>query len=50
LLLADELKEVRAGAPAASTEEDQLIAEALEQLADRMESLAERLEGRPANP
>ncbi len=47
LLLADELKEVRANGPAAPVPEpetDSLIAEALERLAERMEMLAERLE------
>jgi cell division protein ZapA len=47
LLLADELKEVRATAPAAPVAEpeaDSLIADALERLAERMEILAERLE------
>jgi cell division protein ZapA len=52
LLLADELKEVRAGgsgAPVAEPEGDTLIAEALERLAERMEMLAERLEGGTRN-
>jgi cell division protein ZapA len=47
LLLADELKEARAGgtaAPASDAEEDRLVTEALERLADRMEALAARLE------
>ncbi len=52
LLLADELKEVRANGPAASVAEpetDSLIAEALERLAERMEILAERLESGARN-
>jgi len=47
LLLADELQEARAGAPArpaSDPEEDRLVAEALESLASRVEALAERLE------
>jgi len=50
LLLADELQEARAGAPASAPssasdpEEDRLVAEALESLADRVEALAQRLE------
>lgn len=45
LLLADELKEHRAGqAPAAAAEIDPAVADALERLADRVESLAEQLE------
>jgi len=52
LLLADELKEVRANGPAASSAEpetDSLIAEALERLAERMETLAEKLESGARN-
>ena len=52
LLLADELKEVRAsGAGAAVSEPDtnSLIADALERLAERMEMLADRLESGPRN-
>jgi cell division protein ZapA len=51
LLLADELKEVRAGGGAGSNdpETDAMMAEALERLADRMEFLAERLEGESRN-
>ncbi len=50
LLLADELKEQRAGQAApASAEIDSAIAEALERLAERMERLAERLEAGPPN-
>ena len=46
LLLADELKEHRAGtAPAASDEVDPAMTDALERLAERIESLADRLEG-----
>jgi len=49
LLLADELKEVRAGGAGASVAEavpDPDVADALERLAERMEMLAERLESR----
>ena len=52
LLIADDLKETRAGAglpdptPAAP---DPAVAEALERLAARMENLAERLEREPAD-
>ncbi|MDB5699117.1 MAG: cell division protein ZapA [Alphaproteobacteria bacterium] len=47
LLLADELKEIRAGkAPAIEAEPDPAVAEALERLAERMEKLAEKLETR----
>jgi cell division protein ZapA len=52
LLLADELKEVRAGGPgavAAEPEPDPAIANALERLAERVEMLAERLESRGRN-
>ena len=46
LLLADDLKEVRAGMglPDPTPTPDPAVAEALEQLASRMENLAERLE------
>ena len=50
LLLADELKEKRAGAPAAASapaspaEEDERVAEALERIAERAERIAEDLE------
>lgn len=45
LMLADEVKERRAGtAPAAEPEEDEAAAEALERLAERVERLADRLE------
>jgi cell division protein ZapA len=51
LLLADEVKEHRAGRPAsASAEPDAAVADGLERLAGRIEALAERLEGRPAAP
>ena len=51
LLLADEVKEARAGnAPAFEPEPDPAVADALERLADRMESLANALESRSANP
>ena len=43
LLLADELKEARAGI-APEAESDPAVAEALERLAERMEMLAQRLE------
>ena len=49
LLLADELKEVRAGSgggAVAAPEPDPAVANALERLAERMEMLAERLESR----
>ncbi len=51
LLLADELKEARAGnAPVYEPEPDPAVAEALERLAARVEALAERLEaGAPAS-
>ena len=47
LLLADELNDVRHGAPAPAP--DPALANAVERLAERMESLAERLEGEAAN-
>jgi len=55
LLLADEVKEKRSGAPSATagppaTGTDPAIPDALERLAERMERLAERLEGKPSNP
>lgn len=52
LLLADELKEIRAGktpAPDAFAEPDPAVAEALERIAQRMEKLAETLESRAAS-
>jgi cell division protein ZapA len=50
LLLADELKEQRAGtAPDADAEPDPQVADALERLARRIESLADRLESGAAN-
>jgi cell division protein ZapA len=52
LLLADELKEIRAGkapAPESFAEPDPAVAEALERIAQRMEKLAETLESRAAN-
>ena len=52
LLLADELKEIRAGkvpAPEPSGEPDPAVAEALERLAERVEKLAEALETRASN-
>jgi len=58
LLLADELKESRAGRPkpaeaaatAAATEPDPRVPDALERLAERMERLAERLETQGPRP
>jgi cell division protein ZapA len=51
LLLADEIKELRAGnAPAPRAEPDPALAEALDALATRMERLADRLEGGGHNP
>nr|WP_295370636.1 cell division protein ZapA [uncultured Sphingosinicella sp.] len=51
LLLADELKEQRAGngAAPAQAEIDPVVADALERLAERIENLAERLESRTAS-
>jgi cell division protein ZapA len=52
LMLADELKEVRAGgAPAAdpAPEPDPMVAQALERLASRIEMLADRLEQEAAS-
>jgi len=50
LLLADEIKEHRAGnAPAEEAEPDPRVADALERLAERMERLAQRLEADAAN-
>jgi cell division protein ZapA len=48
LLLADEVKEIRAGNPGAF-EPDPAVAEALERLADRIEGMADRLESRVGN-
>ncbi|HEY0149474.1 MAG TPA: cell division protein ZapA [Allosphingosinicella sp.] len=55
LLLADELKEKRdaetaAATPAAPSEPDPAIADALERIAERVESLADRLESGAPNP
>jgi cell division protein ZapA len=51
LLLADEIKELRAGtAPPPPAEPDPAIADALDGLASRMERLADRLESGGANP
>ena len=47
LLLADELKDMRAGNPAAF-EPDPAVAQALERIAGQVESLADRLESRAA--
>jgi cell division protein ZapA len=49
LLLADELKEQRAGNAPATAEVDASVADALERLADRIESLAARLESEAAS-
>jgi cell division protein ZapA len=45
LLLADEVKEHRAGNPVAPDDDSGRIADALERLAGRVETLAQRLEG-----
>jgi cell division protein ZapA len=51
LLLADEVKEHRAGnPPPIEAEPDPRVADALERLADRMERLAQKLETGAANP
>ncbi len=54
LLLADEIKELRAGnapaAPAGPAEPDPAIAEALDALAARIERLADRLESGATSP
>ena len=51
LLLADEIKELRAGiAPPEPAEPDPAVAEALDGIAQRMERLADRLEGDADNP
>ncbi|HEX5184066.1 MAG TPA: cell division protein ZapA [Allosphingosinicella sp.] len=51
LLLADEIKEHRAGnPPPPEPETDPRVAEALARLAERMERLAQRLEAEAANP
>ncbi len=49
LLLADELKEQRAGTAPDAGEIDPVVADALERLAERIESLAARLEGEAAS-
>ena len=48
LLLADEVKERRAGNPVPPDDDSGRIADALERLAGRVEALAERLEAKPA--
>lgn len=51
LMLADEVKDRRAGAsPAVEPEEDPAAAEALERLAQRVERLADRLESAARTP
>ena len=51
LLLADEIKELRSGAPvAAPPPPDPAVGQALERLADRIERIAERLENGSRNP
>ena len=54
LLLADEIKEYRAGnapaAPAEPAEPDPAVADALDRIAARLERLADRLESDGANP
>ena len=49
LLVADELKEQRAGGAPAAAEVDASLADALERLADRIESVATRLESETAS-
>jgi cell division protein ZapA len=49
LLVADELKEQRAGTAPATAEVDASLADALERLADRIESIAARLESQTAS-
>ena len=53
LLLADELKEARAGtagAPLPEPQADPAVADALERLAERVERMAESLEAKAGNP
>ncbi len=50
LLLADEVKEHRAGNPVPPDDDSGRIADALERLAGRIESLADRLEAGPPGP
>jgi cell division protein ZapA len=50
LLLADELKEARAGIAPPPPQVDPAVAEALERLAERIEALAGRLEQAASNP
>jgi cell division protein ZapA len=45
LLLADEIKERRAGNPVPTDDDSGRVADALERLAGRVETLAQRLEG-----
>lgn len=47
LLLADELKDMRAGLKVPEPEPDPAVADALERLAGRLERLAGKLESRP---
>ena len=50
LLLADEIKDIRAGnAPLPDPEPDPAVGGALERLAERVEALAQRLESRDAS-
>ena len=49
LLLADEVKEHRAGRPVPADDDSGRIADALERLADRVEALAQRLENGAQN-
>jgi cell division protein ZapA len=46
LMLADDLKDARAGAGVSEPEPDTAVAEAIESLAEQVESLAERMEAR----
>jgi cell division protein ZapA len=49
LLLADEVKEHRAGRPVPPDDDSGRVADALERLADRVEALAQRLESGAAS-
>ena len=50
LLLADEVKEHRAGRPVPVDDDSARVADALERLADRVEALAQRLEAGAQTP